>query len=131
MLFEQTGDCSQFRTEGAEFPYAVGFSALANSVSENLRASFFSYSRLAPVGHGLVERLQVFERGLGAFLCGRAEVFVEPPVSLAPGVGIFLAQLLGEVFANDGMGVHKMAPRLAVASMNEPELVQAGQHSIP
>ena len=40
---------------------------------------------LAAVGHGLVERLKVFERGLVTFVRGLAEVFVEPPVCGSPG----------------------------------------------
>ena len=63
--------------------------------------------RLAAVGHGLVERLEVFERGLVAFLRGRAEVFVEPPVGRAPGVGLLRAQLPGEVFAQQRMRIER------------------------
>jgi hypothetical protein len=63
---------------------------------------------LAAVGHGLVERLELFERGLLAFLRGRAKVFVEPPVGRAPGVGGLFAQLLGEVVAQVRMRVEGM-----------------------
>ena len=59
------------------------------------------------MGHGLVERLEVFERGLVAFLRGRAEVFVEPPVGRAPGVGLLRAQLPGEVFAQVRMRIER------------------------
>ena len=59
------------------------------------------------MGHGLVERLEVFERGLVAFLRGRAEVFVEPPVRRAPGLGLLLAQSLGEVFAQERMRIER------------------------
>jgi hypothetical protein len=43
------------------------------------------------MGHGLIERLEVFEGGLVAFLRGRREVFVEPPVRGAPGLGLLPA----------------------------------------
>jgi hypothetical protein len=47
----------------------------------------------------LVERLEVFEGGLVAFLRSREEVFVEPPVRGAPGLRVMRAELPGEVFA--------------------------------
>ena len=64
-------------------------------------------SRLAAVGHGLVERLEVFERGLGSVRRCRAEVFVEPLVGSAPGAGLSRAQLLGEVFAQQRMSIKR------------------------
>ena len=68
------------------------------------------------MGHGLVERLEVFERGLVAFLRGRAEVFVEPPVGRATGVGILLAELPGEILAQVRMRIERdeRAGRVAV-----------------
>ena len=61
----------------------------------NLVTRLLLQPRLAAVGHGLVERLEVFERGLVAFLRGRAEVFVEPPVGRAPGVGLLRRAVAG------------------------------------
>ena len=47
---------------------------------------------------------------------GRAEVFVEPPVGRAPGVGLLRAQLPGEVFAQQRMRIERdeRAGRVAV-----------------
>ena len=54
--------------------------------------------------------------GWSPVLRGRAEVFVEPPVRGAPGLGLLLAQLPGEVFAQQRMGVERdeRAGRVAV-----------------
>jgi hypothetical protein len=57
------------------------------------------------VGYGLVERLEVFEGGLVAFLRGRAEVFVEPPVGGAPSLGLLPAHAQGKVFPQERVRV--------------------------
>ena len=117
-LSKEAGNSTQIRTKRPEFPEAVVFSSSRNSSVVNLPERLLLQPRLAAVGYGLVERLEGFERGLVAFLRARAEVFVEPPVRRAPGVGIFLAQLLGEVFPDVRMSVQgftiydfRMVPR--------------------
>ncbi len=62
---------------------------------------------LAAVGHGLVERLEVFEFGLVALLGGCAEVFVEPLVAGTPRFRIFLAELLGETCTDVRMRIER------------------------
>ena len=59
------------------------------------------------MGHGLVERLQVFECGQGLVLCCLAEVLVEPPVGGAPGLGALLAKLPSKVFAHQRVGIER------------------------
>ena len=95
---------------------AVVFVPSLDAGEVNLVTRLLLQPRLAAVGHGLVERLEVFERGLVAFLRGRAEVFVEPPVGRAPGVGLLRAQLPGEVFAQERMRIERdeRAGRVAV-----------------
>ena len=90
-FLEEAGDGSQVGTERAEFLRAVVFVPSQDAGEVNLVTRLLLQPRLAAVGHGLVERLEVFERGLVAFLRGRAEVFVEPPVRGAPGFGLLLA----------------------------------------
>ena|SRR5437667_3174713 len=63
--------------------------------------------RLAGVGYGLVERLEIFECGLGLVRRARAEVFVESPVGRVPSVGVLPAQLPGEVFAQQRMRIER------------------------
>ena len=55
-----------------------------DSACVELNASFLIETGLAAVGHGLVERLEVFERGIGLVRCSRAEVFVKPPMRGTP-----------------------------------------------
>ena len=63
----------------------------------------------AAVGDGLVERLEVFERGPVVFLRGRAEVLVEPPLRGTPGLGL-LAHAPGEVLPQQRMRVESDEP---------------------
>ncbi len=58
--------------------------ATLDAISVNLVKRLLIPARLAAVGHGLVERLEVFERGIGLVRCPRAEVSIEPLVRCAP-----------------------------------------------
>jgi len=58
--------------------------------------------------HSLVERLEVFERGLQFVRRRRAEVFVQPPVRRAPALRILLADLLREILAQVRMSIERM-----------------------
>ena len=100
--FKEASDSAQVRTERAEPISAVEAMAsrsTQNAVAVNFVTRPLLQSRLAAVGHSLVERLEVFERGLGFVRRARAEVFVEPAVRCAPVLGVFPAQLPSEVFA--------------------------------
>ena len=129
---EEAGDGSQVGTERAEFPAAVGFSSALDAVEVNLVTRLLLQPRLAAVGHGLVERLEVFERGLVLVLRGRAEVFVEPPVGRAPGVGLLRAQLPGEVFAQQRMRIERdeRAGRVAV-HREQVDFLEATECHVP
>ena len=48
------------------------------------------------MGHGLVERLKIFERGVGLVRRGRAEVSIETAVAFAPRGFVFRHFRLGE-----------------------------------
>src|ERR1700730_8572273 len=76
-------------------------------VAVNLVTCFLLHPRLATVGNGLVERLQVFERGLGLVLRCRAKVLEEPPVGRAPGLGALPAKRLGKIFAQKRVGIQR------------------------
>ena len=82
---KEAGDGPQVGPERAEFLRAIGFVPARNAHNIDLATRLLLQARLAAVGHGLVERLEGFERGLVAFLRARAEVFVEPPVGEAKG----------------------------------------------
>jgi hypothetical protein len=90
-LLKDASNCSQVSPELTEFFHAVIFVAPNYSRIVSLLVSLLLQPRLAAVGHGLVERLEVFESGLGQVLRGRAEVFVEPPVRGAPSLGVLPA----------------------------------------
>ena len=90
-LLEEAGDGSQVGTERAKFCRAVMFCPSLDAGEEYVVTRLLLYPRLAAVGHGLVERLEVFECGLGQVLRGRAEVLVEPAVGGAPGLGLLPA----------------------------------------
>ena len=62
-------------------------------------------ARKAAVGHGLVERLQIFERGLVAFLRCLAKVLVDPAMGVAEQIGETLAKLISVVLAYEGVGL--------------------------
>src|SRR5262245_30091895 len=113
---EERSYSTQVRAERAEIVQAIEFFVTDDSTAINGRPGLPLQARLDAVGYGLVERLEVFERGPVAFLCGRAEVFEEPPVGRAPGGGILFAKLLGKVFAQVRMGIErdKCAGRVAV-----------------
>src|SRR6185295_2200892 len=103
--FEEAGHGSQVGTERAEFPPGVVVIAVKDAADVNTVTRLLLQSRLAAVGHGLVKRLEVFERWLIAFVCGRAEVFVKPPVRCAPSLGLLLAHAPAEVFPQQRMSV--------------------------
>ena len=122
-VLEEAGDGSQVGTERAEFLRAVEFVVPSQDAGAvNLVTRLLLQPRLAAVGHGLVERLEVFERGLVAFLRGRAEVFVEPPVGGAPGLGLLRAELPGEVFAQQRMGIEASERRRTASPVHREQL---------
>ena len=104
---EEAGDGSQVRAERPEFERAVFFIPALDAVPVNLFTRFLLHPRLAAVGHGLVEWLKGFECRLIAFLRGRAEMFVEPPVRGAPGLGLLLLHAPAEVFPQQRVGIHE------------------------
>jgi len=96
---EETDSGTQVWTKCPELVRAVGFPSTQDAGVVNLIARLPLQTRQTTVRNGLVERLQVFERGVG-FVLGRcAQVFVQSLVCGLPGVGLFLAQALGEVLA--------------------------------
>ena len=85
-MLEEAGDGTQLGTERAEFLHVCSASSAAtDAVAVNLVTRLLLQPRLAAVGHGLVERLEVFEGGVGLVRSGRAEVLVQPPMRLPAG----------------------------------------------
>jgi hypothetical protein len=109
-LFKETGYCTQIRTLRTEIVQRISLLTSHDSVAINGVTRNLLQPRLAPVGHGLVERLEVFERGLVSFMRRVTQVFVEPAVRRAPSVGSFFAQLLGEIFPDVRMRVNCRLP---------------------
>jgi len=104
-VLKEAGNRSQVRTENAELSDCVNFISSPNARLANVIKRFLMDSRLAAVGNGLVERLEVFERWLIAFVRCCAKVFVNPPMRGAPGSGLLLAHTPGEVFPKQRMSV--------------------------
>ena len=65
----------------------------------DLIACLLLQTSLTAVGHGLVERLEVFERRFWFVRRGCAEVFVEEAVARTPSNKILCANFLREIFA--------------------------------
>ena len=79
----------------------------------DLVADLLPQPRPAPVGHGLVERLEPVQ-ALGAVGDARLEPLVDPPVALPPGVGAALGERRGQVFAHQWMGVEGAGARVGL-----------------
>ena len=60
-----------------------------------------------PMPNCLEERLEVFERGLVAFLCACTEVFIETLVGCLPGLSVLAAQFVCEVLTQKWVGVDR------------------------
>jgi hypothetical protein len=79
-LLEKRGDYSRVRTKGSKFVVAVLFTPTQDTIAVDPFTRVLLQPRLAAVGHGLVERLEVFKGGLVALLRCLTKVFVEPPL---------------------------------------------------
>jgi hypothetical protein len=74
------------------------------------------------VGHGLIERLEIFEGGLVAFLGGRAQVLVEPPVRRSPRLGLHLPYALAEVLPQQRVRVEGNERARALCPVHSEQL---------
>src|SRR5271166_2957371 len=113
---EEAGDGAEVRAIGAEFPCAV--EAVRFHTAQD--AAYIDLGVTA-VRHGLIERLQIVERWRFFVRRRRGEMLIEPLMRRFPRLGAALAQLLGEIFAQQRMSVER-DERAAEVTVDRDEL---------
>src|SRR5882724_8709506 len=126
-FFEEAANCSQVRAECSQFVVSIGMIAALDTSEEESFICLLLQSRLAAMGHGLVEWLKVFERGFVAFVCIVSKVFVKSSVACLPSPRTFYFELCGEVFANQGITID----RVITLDANEINFLQAVEGDSP